>query len=53
MLNFKPKDVIALLTLLVIILVKLKGVNGTLDAAFGLILGYYFAHRTSGTDKGV
>ena len=48
----KPKDVIAITTIIVIAILKLNGVNGTLDAPMGLILGYYFAHRAHGNDTG-
>ena len=51
--NFKPKDVIAGLTLLIIMVLKLSGKDSLLDGAIALILGYYFAHRRNGTDNGV
>ena len=50
--KFKPKDVIALVVLVGIAILKLKGVDGQLDVAGALILGYYFAHRQSGSDNG-
>ena len=48
----KPKDIIAFTTLIGIGVLKLKGMDGTLDGVAGLILGYYFAHRTIGDDSG-
>jgi len=49
----KPKDIIAGLSLILITLLKLKGFDGYLDGAIALIVGYYFAHRQSGSDNGV
>ena len=53
MINFQPKDIIALVALVGIGLLKIKGVDGQLDISAALIIGYYFAHRIDGTDKGV
>ncbi len=50
--RFQPKDVIAVLTLLLLTLLKLKGLDGIFDTAAALILGYYFAHRRVGRDPG-
>ena len=50
--NFKPKDVVAVITLIGIGVLKLNGADGELDIAGALILGYYFAHRHSGNDNG-
>ena len=50
--NFKPKDLIALLVVAGIIYMKTVNINGGLDTAGALILGYYFAHRKNGTDNG-
>ena len=44
--NLKPKDLIAILTLILIGILKLKGLDGELDTAGALILGYYFARRS-------
>lgn len=49
----KPKDIIALVTLVGIGVLKFQGMDGQLDIAGALILGYYFAHRQNGSDKGV
>ena len=50
--KLKPKDIIALVTLVGIAVLKLKGMDSQLDVAGALILGYYFAHRRNGTDTG-
>lgn len=50
--NFKPKDIIALIVLIGIGFLKYKGFDGTLDGVAGLILGYYFVKRTNGQDNG-
>lgn len=51
--NFQPKDVVAIVVLIGIGVLKLNGYNGTLDAVVALIVGYYFAHRQGGTDRGI
>lgn len=51
--NFKPKDALAVLILSSIVILKLRGINGGLDTAGALILGYYFGHRTTKIDNGV
>ena len=50
--NLKPKDVIALVVLIGVFALKLMGRDGQLDTVGALILGYYFAHRRDGNDKG-
>lgn len=52
MTNFGPKDVVAIIVIVGIIALKFKGLNGGLDTTGALILGYYFAHRKTGTDNG-
>jgi len=47
-----PKDIIALTAIILVAIIKLYGMNGSLDTALALILGYYFAHRFRGTDNG-
>lgn len=51
--NFKPKDLIAALTLILITVLLLAGKDGSMSAAGALIIGYYFAHRQNGSDKGI
>ena len=48
----KPKDIIAVVVIAAVVILKLNHLNGTLDAALGLILGYYFVKRVDGIDKG-
>ena len=50
--KFQPKDIIAFVVLIGIMVLKAKGMNGQLDAVGALILGYYFAHRKNGDDHG-
>lgn len=52
MLKFKPKDFIAALTLVLFTVLKIRGMDGSVDVAVALILGYYFAHRKDGIDNG-
>jgi len=52
MLQFKPKDIIAILCIIFVLVFKYKGFNGQLDAILSLIIGYYFAHRINGDDQG-
>jgi hypothetical protein len=51
--SLKPKDCIAIITLVGIFVLKGMGYNGGIDTAGALILGYYFAHRRDGTDDGL
>ncbi len=53
LLKFHPKDFVAALVVIFILIFKLKGFDGELDAMMALIIGYYFAHRKDGDDKGV
>jgi len=48
----KPKDVLAGLVLVVYTIMKLRGLDGSMDAALGLMLGYYFVKRSNGQDNG-
>ena len=50
--KFQPKDVVAIVVLVGITVLKLRGIDGQLDAVGALILGYYFAHRKNGDDRG-
>jgi len=51
--RFQPKDFVAAISILCITIMKLAGYDGYLDGIMGLIVGYYFAHRRSGDDKGI
>jgi len=50
--NFKPKDIVALVLLIGVLILNYKGVQLMLPQALLLILGYYFAHRKNGDDLG-
>ena len=50
--NFKPKDIIALVVIIGGITLKLYGIDGGVDVALALILGYYFVKRSNGQDNG-
>lgn len=52
MTNFQPKDLIAVMILLIFAAMKIKGMNGGLDSLIALIIGYYFGHRKAGIDNG-
>lgn len=43
--KLKPRDYVALITILGLIAFKLTGHNGSLDVAVAIIIGYYFARR--------
>ena len=47
-----PKDLVAAILIVGILVLKLKNIDGQMDALLALIVGYYFAHRHDGTDKG-
>ena len=51
--QLKPKDIVAIVALAFIFGFKYMGFDGVLDSMIALILGYYFAHRAQGIDKGV
>lgn len=52
MAQFKPKDFVALCTIIAIFgLVIVRGNHG-FDSVLALIIGYYFAHRAVGDDTG-
>ena len=53
MASYKPKDLVAIVTIVGIFILKLNGIDGQLDAVGALILGYYFAHRKNGDDHGI
>lgn len=50
--KIQPKDLIAMLVLVLIATLKLTGHNGDLDTVVALILGYYFAKRSNSEDNG-
>ncbi len=50
--NLKPKDIIAVLTLVCIVFLLFNGISSPLDQLVPLVVGYYFGHRTQGVDNG-
>ena len=40
-----PRDVIAVVILFLLFVLKLRGINGKVDIAIALIIGYYFSKR--------
>ena len=50
--QLKPKDFVAILTIVLIFLMVIVKSNHSYDAILALILGYYFGHRASGVDSG-
>ena len=48
-----PKDIIAIILVIGIMILKSYGFDGYLDAVFALIVGYYFGHRQSKIDNGI
>ena len=50
--ELKSKDLIAIITIVGIVILKLTGHDGALDTAAALILGYYFVKRENGHDNG-
>lgn len=48
----KPKDFIAGLVIFMYFGLKIRGIDGALDPALFLILGYYFVKRENGSDNG-
>ena len=49
----KPKDVIAIVALIVLIALKVYQGQGDIDALVSLVVGYYFAKRQNGSDTGI
>ncbi len=53
MFAFQPKDFLALVVIVGLIAFKITGHNGSFDVPVGIIVGYYFAKRTTGIDPGI
>ena len=47
--NFTPKDIVAVVSLVSILVYKALGHNGGFDAIITLIIGYYFGRRDDPT----
>lgn len=43
--KLKPRDYIAIVTIAGLVIFKLTGHNGSLDATVAIIIGYYFGRR--------
>lgn len=50
---FKAKDVVAIILIVGILVLNFRGIELMVPQALLLILGYYFARRKSGDDKGI
>lgn len=50
--KFQPKDIIAALVVIGYFIAKFQGLDGILNSAFFLVLGYYFVKRETGADNG-
>ncbi len=50
--SVQPKDVIAGIVIIGLVVLKIFGLNGELDTAVALIIGYYFGHRITKVDNG-
>lgn len=47
--TLQARDIVAMMFVMALIIFKLTGHNGGLDLPIALIVGYYFAKRTSPT----
>jgi len=50
--KFKPKDIIALVTIIGAIILFGLGYNGWIQGIMAFILSYYFVKRSNGSDGG-
>ena len=50
--QFKPKDIVAIVVIIGGLILKYSGIDGGVDVALALILGYYFVKRSNGQDNG-
>ena len=48
----QPKDGIAAMVVMSYVILKIAEVDGALDPALFLVLGYYFVKRENGKDSG-
>lgn len=51
--KLQTKDLIAIVALSATVLVYIYKGTGNIDSMITLVLGYYFAKRTNGTDTGI
>ena len=52
MLNLQPKDIIAAIGMIGVVISQFAGFAGSLDALISLAIGFYFGHRKTGHDTG-
>lgn len=52
MANFRPKDFVAMLVVVLIFTLVIVKANHSFDAILAMIIGFYFGHRASGVDTG-
>lgn len=52
MLKLKPKDIVAIVFLLLVFAFKWFKSETSFDSTLALVVGYYFAHRMTGSDIG-
>jgi hypothetical protein len=50
--SIKPRDLVAISVIVMIVLLKLNGIDEGFQEVLAGIIGYYFGHRHSGIDKG-
>ena len=43
--KIQPRDIIAVLVLIMLFLLKYLGLDGIVDSAIALVIGYYFSKR--------
>lgn len=46
------KDILAALTLVALVYIKMLGITDGVDPVISAFIGYYFGHRKSGVDSG-
>ena len=51
--TLQAKDIIAILIIVALVIFKLTGHNGALDQVVAVMVGYYFAKRTTDRDPGI
>ena len=50
--KLKPKDLIAIVIIMGVIVLKFYNIDSGLNGALGLMVGFYFGARTDGRDTG-
>lgn len=52
MYKLKPKDTVAVIIVFGMVVLKLFHQSSALDAAVGIMIGYYYGRRVDGIDSG-